>query len=260
MSTTPSPLQNGPCLNCGEILRGPYCQSCGQKADTRRITLAGLLHEIPHAILHLDRGFFATLRALSRRPGEVINGWLDGQRIRWFNPFTLVAVLAGLGALLYGNYPFRFYAPAATISPEDLDAYARFSQFSLRFFTLQMLAALPVFALTTWLCFAGSGPGRSRGYGEHLVINAFIIGFVLFLAACFFPLMALTNRHAFFPWVYFGGVVTYCLYEVLALYAVFARRRWHFGAAVRAVIAVALNVFILAVTPTLLFFKVYLGR
>lgn len=260
MNTSPSPLLNGPCLNCGEILTGPYCRACGQKADTRRVTLHGLLHEIPHAILHLDRGFFATLRALSHHPGEVINGWLDGQRIRWFNPFTLLVVLAGLGALLYGNYPFRFHAPPGTMSPAELQAYARFAQFGMRYFTLLMLLVLPLFALLSWLCFVGSSAGRSRSYVEHLVINAFIVGFVLFLAVCLFPIMALTNQYDFFPTVYLIGMATYFLYEVSAFYAVFARPGRRLGAALRATLAITLNFAVIGILPVLIFFKVYLGR
>lgn len=260
MHASRSPLLNGPCLNCGEILRGSFCAACGQKADTRRISLHGLLHEIPHAILHLDRGFFATLRGLSRHPGRVINGWLDGQRIRWFNPFTLLVLLAGLGALLYGNYPFRFHAPPGTMTPEDLAAYARFAQFGMRFFTLQMLIALPIFALISWVCFAGIGADRTRGYGEHLVLNAFIIGFELFLAVCFFPFMALTNHLDVFPVVY--GVVTsvYFLYEIVALYAVFAQPGRRVGAAARAIVAGVLNSLVLVVVPVVVFLKFYLGR
>lgn len=260
MNSPPSPLLNGPCLNCGEILTGSYCRACGQKADTRRVTMHGLLHEIPHAILHLDRGSFATLRGLARRPGQVINGWLEGQRARWFNPFTLVMVLGGLGALLYGNYPFRFHAPEGSISAADLEAYARFSRLSLRFFTLYWLAMLPAFALITWLSFAGVGPARRRGYGEHLVLNAFILGFVLFLAVCSFPLLVLTNDRPEFLWVYVITGAIYFLYQAVALFLVFAEPERRFGTLLRTSVAVLLYFVLTAIGPQLVFWKLYLGR
>lgn len=42
------------CKNCSKSFSGNYCNNCGQKAGTFRISFLELFHHIPHAFFHID--------------------------------------------------------------------------------------------------------------------------------------------------------------------------------------------------------------
>ena len=86
-------MNSSHCLNCQAPLHTPYCGQCGQSAKVHRFTLAGLLHDVPHAVFHVERGILPTLAGLLRRPGATINAYLDGQRTRFFNPLRAVSTM-----------------------------------------------------------------------------------------------------------------------------------------------------------------------
>ena len=65
------------CKNCGQPVEKKYCPDCGQKVSVKRIELKHLLHDIPHAIFHVDSGFFYNLKQLFTRPGAAIKDYLD---------------------------------------------------------------------------------------------------------------------------------------------------------------------------------------
>jgi hypothetical protein len=53
------------CLNCNKPFteRELFCSSCGQRTTTHRFSLKSIFaHDFVHAIFHLDRGFFSTLK------------------------------------------------------------------------------------------------------------------------------------------------------------------------------------------------------
>src|SRR5687767_8386655 len=89
------------CLNCGHALGGRFCESCGQRAGLHPVTIRTLLQQISKALFDVDRGVWHTLKGLLIRPGEVINGYLDGRRIRYSNPFGLFLLFSGINAVLF---------------------------------------------------------------------------------------------------------------------------------------------------------------
>jgi Protein of unknown function (DUF3667) len=95
------------CLNCGARLTTPFCGACGQKAHTERISLKYLLHEIPHAIFHVDRGLVPTVVGVFKRPGVVVDEYLSGKRAKYFNPLTLLILCSSLCAAMWLMFPFK---------------------------------------------------------------------------------------------------------------------------------------------------------
>jgi hypothetical protein len=135
------------CLNCGAALSTPYCSQCGQKAATHRISLTYLLHEIPHAIFHVDRGLIPTLVGLFRRPGVVVAEYLDGKRARYFNPLTLLVLCSSLCAAMWLIFPFK---PQVFWAGHVLATDARFNQFITLWFKIVGFSQLLWLPLMGW--------------------------------------------------------------------------------------------------------------
>lgn len=205
MTSTPADVPATHCLNCGTELVGPRCHVCGQPRATARLTLPHLLHEIPHSVFHVDRGLLPTLWGLALRPGRVINEYLDGKRARYFNPLTLVMIMAGLNTLLFSAFPLQLGGMIGG-STGTAEAQALQSGMALiyRYFALSLAALLPLMAAISWLCFLG----RGRGFGEHLTLQAFIAGFLCFFGiAIYVPLRIFDDS----PW----GALVWLVYSLL---------------------------------------------
>jgi len=204
------------CANCGATSAGAYCPACGQRIETHRLTLPHLLHEIPHAVFHADRGFLVTILALATCPGRTMNAYLDGHRVRYFNPLTLLMILAGLCALAYAKFDFDFTPMTTGMTPEQARGYTATMKALLQNYSLGLVVQLPLIALTSWLIM-----GRHRSYGEHLAINAFIFAFMCVINLVLIPAHMLVNGTALFGPLMLATTVLFLLYQVFALWDAF---------------------------------------
>jgi hypothetical protein len=245
------------CHNCGTPLAGHYCHECGQKRGAARFTFARLLHEIPHAILHVDRGLPATLRALARHPGRTINDYLDGRRVRYFNPLTLLVLMAGLTAFAYSSYPFEYAALNTNLTASLGAKYAEFGRLNFRFYSLTLLLYLPAATVINWVCFAGMEPSRNRNFGEHLIVNAYVFGFFTLLMLLAFPFYALANGGPWFAWVWSLAGLFIVAYHAVMLYATFHTPGKSASTLLRAVVAVLVYLTMVTLGPIVFFFTVY---
>jgi hypothetical protein len=246
----PSPAA---CINCGTTLQGRWCHACGQRAHTPRLTLPALAHEVPHAVLHVDRGIVPTVVGMLRRPGQTINRYLDGQRARYFNPLTLLVLAAGLSALLYSAYPFQLAIESPALDPRLAGRYAEFMRLNFKYYSLSLIFFLPATALITWCFFAG----RGRAYGEHVVINTFILAMTTLIMIAAFPLLVSADRLGGLRLTWVAMSAAAMVYHLVALYAVFAASGSRLWTALRALASVALYIVTVSVVPMLLFFLLY---
>src|SRR5688572_5577066 len=83
------------CLNCGSGLgtANKFCASCGQKANTHRLSFHDLGHDALHYITHADKGIFHLIKELARRPGTVAREYIDGKRAKYFKPINLFLIV-----------------------------------------------------------------------------------------------------------------------------------------------------------------------
>ncbi|TAE09305.1 MAG: hypothetical protein EAY72_12660 [Bacteroidetes bacterium] len=49
------------CKNCSRQYNGNFCYHCGQPANTKAIDWHYIVHDVPHSVLHIDKGFFTHL-------------------------------------------------------------------------------------------------------------------------------------------------------------------------------------------------------
>lgn len=101
------------CLNCNTELNGKFCHTCGQKADTHRITAKHFItHDLAHGVWHIDKRMFFTIKETFLRPGYAALDYIQGKRIKYYNIFYLVLVALGfmyiLGSHIEGGVTGNF--------------------------------------------------------------------------------------------------------------------------------------------------------
>ncbi len=156
------------CLNCDNAFEGAFCNLCGQKASTRRFTMHEWLHEIPHSILHVDSGFFLTIKTLFMRPGDAVREYLQGKRKLLFSPFLYVLVWCGVYVLVSHfliHKPESEHLELKTL--QDASNYIEENYFKI--FVVVMIIPLTIASYLAYL-------RSSFNFAENLVLNAYLIG------------------------------------------------------------------------------------
>ena len=77
------------CLNCGALLSGPFCSSCGQRDIPPYPSVRELAVDAFWELSGWDGRFASTVRALVRRPGQLTLEFLEGRRARYISPLRL---------------------------------------------------------------------------------------------------------------------------------------------------------------------------
>ena len=80
------------CLNCGAMMTGPYCSSCGQKQVQQDLTLSEFLSETTQELTHWEGKVPTTLKVLFLQPGRLTQEFLAGRRARWLPPLRLYLI------------------------------------------------------------------------------------------------------------------------------------------------------------------------
>jgi hypothetical protein len=83
------------CLNCGTTVEGNFCPNCGQR-PIGRINRKFIINEIVEKVLNLEGKFFTTIIDLTKKPGVVCRGYINGQRKRYFNPINFILISVAL--------------------------------------------------------------------------------------------------------------------------------------------------------------------
>ena len=166
------------CRNCGEYIEKEYCTHCGQKREEHRIHLKSLLHDIPHAIFHVDSGFFYNVKQLFKRPGFAIRDYLEGRRKRFFHPITYLAILLvfNLFAVKVTNLHYYDEQELLSMSPKEVQfikEYDASQWWFLEHTYLYMLIAIPLCTVFCYFFF------RLFKQKFNLAENAIILMFII---------------------------------------------------------------------------------
>lgn len=154
------------CKNCSEFFSGNFCPNCGQDAHEHRINAQYFLHDIPHSVLHVDNGFFYTIKKLFAEPGLMIKEYLDGKRIKYFRPIGFVMVITALSSLLVKllDWCTKYYLESRGGN------YTESHNFFEHYFSLFIFMLIPVASLVTWLTFVK----KKYNFWEHFLANTYI--------------------------------------------------------------------------------------
>ncbi len=83
------------CLNCGTVLTGRFCSSCGQRAAFH-LGAHDLAHDLFHEFLHFDEKILRTLGLLLFSPGALTSEFIEGKRARSIGPIRLYLLASAL--------------------------------------------------------------------------------------------------------------------------------------------------------------------
>ncbi len=153
------------CKNCSKQYQGHFCPQCGQSAHTERIGLAYFMHDIPHSVFHIDKGFFYTLKWMFKSPGTSIKEYLEGKRAKHYRPFAYVILMSTICTLLVPFIEKLTYYQVHHIFPKHIELV-----FFQRYFSLLIFLLIPFLSLVTWLFFKNKG----YNYWEHFLGNTFM--------------------------------------------------------------------------------------
>ncbi|MBZ4035050.1 DUF3667 domain-containing protein [Flavobacterium sp. 17A] len=191
------------CKNCHQVFKGHYCNNCGQSAETHKINIHFLWHDIQHGLLHFDKGITYSLKQLFTRPGNSVREFIEGKRVRHFKPLSLVVVLATLYGVLYHYYHIDTFANTKNTSFD----YTDFNEWMATHFSWIIVASIPIYTIGTYIVF------RKQGYNyfEFFVLNTFKASQRLFVQILTFPILLYLNGtphiQKFLNATYFIGLI-----------------------------------------------------
>ncbi|MCV2484878.1 DUF3667 domain-containing protein [Flavobacterium sp. SH_e] len=174
------------CKNCHQVFKGHYCNNCGQSAETHKINVHFLWHDIQHGLLHFDKGILYSLKQLFTRPGHSVREFIEGKRARHFKPLSLVVVLATLYGFLIHYFHISYFKGE---SNEYLN-YENLNEWIPSHFSWVTIATIPLYTIGTYAVF------RNQGYNfiEFFVLNTFKASQRLFVQILTFPILLYLNK------------------------------------------------------------------
>lgn len=89
------------CLNCGTIVHGRYCHTCGQENIVTHQNFTGLARHFIYDIFHFDGKFFDTLKNLLFKPGIVAKEYVKGRRASYLDPIRMYLFTSAVFFLLF---------------------------------------------------------------------------------------------------------------------------------------------------------------
>jgi hypothetical protein len=231
------------CKNCNDPLEenALFCDNCGAKVIKQRITLTFLLAEL-FAVMGLESLYLNTLKKMLTAPQEVLNEYLTGVRKRYVNPFAFLAVGAALSLITFNFFSDEFknmqsnadtdeitemkalvkkdLSSIKNISEEELAVLKKkqasakkmlkfqkeYFNFFLQYFNLITFLFLPFYALVSKWTYR-----KPNNYGEHIVMNAYLQGFTMYISVITFFIAMFTH-----PLVYIGSSLLYIVYYLFA--------------------------------------------
>jgi len=114
------------CLNCGAVLGSQYCSQCGQRAQTRLISIWGLIHEAFGDLFDFDSRLWRTLIPLAIRPGFLTAEYLRGRRTHYMPPFRMYLVMSVVFFVVAFFDPYEdlgvLFEPATIAAREQREA------------------------------------------------------------------------------------------------------------------------------------------
>ncbi|CAN5631332.1 hypothetical protein BH11BAC3_BH11BAC3_08160 [soil metagenome] len=153
------------CKNCDNIFDGKFCPQCGQAASTHRVNALYFLHDIPHSVLHVDKGFPYTFYQLIKRPARALDEYLAGRRVSYDRPFSYVLIMSAISVLIVSRIR-NYMQELQQHNGNALHDASFFSHYQAVFLFL----LIPLSGAITWLVFRKN----KYNFWEHILINTYL--------------------------------------------------------------------------------------
>ena len=147
------------CPNCFDKSKGKFCRNCGQKMEVNRLEILNIVAEYWKLITNIELSFFATLFGMFQNPGQVMSGYLIGQRKKYQNPITYFAI----GLLFYS-----ILGKVAIRNNHYIGSILNYDEIGIYF----------ILVVSTFVGYLFSGIPQKFYYAEVLAILAYVYGTV----------------------------------------------------------------------------------
>jgi hypothetical protein len=172
------------CKNCNTQFEGNFCNQCGQSKNTHPMNFHFLWHDIQHGLLHFDKGILYTVYALFTKPGHAIRAYIEGQRVKFFKPISLIVILASFYTVLSLYFHVKMDGGVRfSNDPEQLAFATQFESWVSAHYVSYMLLTLPFWTLGSYFAFKK----QRYNFVEHFVLNAYIFVQMLVIQLLLFP-------------------------------------------------------------------------
>jgi hypothetical protein len=179
------------CKNCKHNFDGNFCNNCGQSANTHKLSLHYIWHDLQHGLFQFDNGIFFTIKQLLTRPGNSIREFLDGKRVKYVKPLSFVVLLATFYGLL-SHYLIHIPIESQPINKTNdvVGAYETVSRWSIGHLSYSILILILSTTVASYLVF------KRQHYNitEHLVLNTYYRSLTLIIAVILFPVVYLLQK------------------------------------------------------------------
>jgi hypothetical protein len=175
------------CKSCNKTLNDSqkFCDDCGAKVIYNRLTPKVLAAQINEQFLSLDNKFLQTFISLTKKPEDVIDGYINGVRKRFIGVIPYYALgLTVLGFQMFMIKSFfpeylevsnramseGFLAGSGGKGKELADYFTKASEKINDYQGVLFSVLMPFLAIGTWIMYLDK---RKYNYTEHLVINLY---------------------------------------------------------------------------------------
>lgn len=211
------------CKNCQNSMEtaDKFCSNCGAQVVTKKLTIKNILYDFSERYLSFDNKFLATFKTLFTHPEWVINGYLNGLRVRYVNPITYLIIaitLSGfniflmkrgyLGEIDYGAFSGNQKSPFDM--KEFMNSFYDYNSV-LIFFSIPYLALLSKIVFYNF---------KQFNYAEHNLIYFYTYSQSSIFVLLFIPFLIIFNLD-FYSYSIFT-IVFMLVYHAYALKRVFS--------------------------------------
>ncbi len=202
------------CKNCGSEQVAEFCCHCGQKTMTERYTTKSFLIKFLSAF-NFEKGFFYTMKMLFVNPGELVNNYLSGKTKVYYNPLNYLLLVTGVGAALViwlGIFDANIQGTNEVLginkNPKDVALQRNTLEFMKQYINIISLFLLPFISLFSKWFFHK----RKLFYGEHLILNSFVLGQSSAISILLLPIyLVIPTLIKYYS--LFGGVLVFTYYS-----------------------------------------------
>lgn len=179
------------CKNCNHHFEGMFCNNCGQSADTHRLDYKFLFKNLRKNFLkYFHGGIFYSAMQLFKRPGHTIRDYIEGKRVKHFEPIALLITLATLYGVLYHMFGINLFVDVSNNSSAAQTSNMNLinNWFSGNY-SLATLLSVPIYAIASFSIFYK----QKYNFIEHVYLNTFLGSQRILLHLLIFPLFVIYN-------------------------------------------------------------------
>ena len=191
-----------PCINCGYESNALHCPNCGQKMTVQRVSLRSIVGEFISKWIGFDTQFGRTTIGMVLRPGEVINGYLQGNRTKYIGPLGFIVVMTALLLISFDvlglevqdflkeNQSTFQGESAQAASAQQLAFQQKVNEFIARNFRFLSMVLIPFWGMGLWFFYRKQG----HNYIERVVVATYLSCQGIWLTILGLILMAVTGK------------------------------------------------------------------